>query len=462
MAFQNSSGHSQHSKSVTDSAHLRGDIMMAASVVIMALAPTLNKFAFTTIAPLLATLVNAIFAVIFSVLLVLLSRKQVQLIVDRNLVFSGLFNGFGLLCLFDALHRLHPAEVAFLSRSGHIIFSTLGGALFLKEKLHKHAKIGIPVLLLGVFLFSRPVDSPLGTALPNDTSGLVTVTAAAFLFTLSNMLVKRQNVSAMQRASSVSLLAINFYSLLVIVGAVVFSPLRFNALAQASTQSLLLIFMAAFTSSFIGLWLYYESLRYTTFVRATVIRACGPVVVALFAMPFLEWSLSSVNIVGGILILTSALLMSVRSFKKSSEQIRSPSGAIQVRWHGARSKHVKHFDSVMIFVRSNDGFLMVRNPQRGWEIPGGHREGDEAVIAVAQREAFEEAGIAIKDVTVVGSYELPNGHRTIITTAAIESWHEIPTEFETIARAWFQQLPDDLSFKDGLYECVVGRLGEGK
>lgn len=37
--------------------------------------------------------------------------------------------------------------------------------------------------------------------------------------------------------------------------------------------------------------------------------------------------------------------------------------------------------------------LFVEHPQRGWEIPGGHREGDELPEHALQRELFEETGL---------------------------------------------------------------------
>lgn len=111
--------------------------------------------------------------------------------------------------------------------------------------------------------------------------------------------------------------------------------------------------------------------------------------------------------------------------------------------------------SVLVFITKNKEWLMVRNKFRSWEFPGGHKENDESVYETAKREAFEEAGVDIKNMVYVGYYQLAGGHTTLIVTAEVETYHEIPTDFETEERKFVTEFPNSLSFNDAVYPWLV-------
>ena len=113
------------------------------------------------------------------------------------------------------------------------------------------------------------------------------------------------------------------------------------------------------------------------------------------------------------------------------------------------------YKSVLIFIKKDKEWLMVKNKFRSWEFPGGHREGSETLYETAQREAFEEAGVDIKNIVYVGFYRLPDGHTTAIVTADVEKMHDIPTDFETEEREFVSKLPAKLSFYDDVYSWLV-------
>jgi 8-oxo-dGTP diphosphatase len=114
--------------------------------------------------------------------------------------------------------------------------------------------------------------------------------------------------------------------------------------------------------------------------------------------------------------------------------------------------------SVLVFIKEGNTWLMVKNKFRSWEFPGGHKENDETVFETAKREVYEEAGIEIKNMKYVGFYRLPCGHTTLMVTAEVGEMREIPVEFETVERKFVSELPEDLSFRDGVYPWVVGNL----
>ncbi len=59
---------------------------------------------------------------------------------------------------------------------------------------------------------------------------------------------------------------------------------------------------------------------------------------------------------------------------------------------------------IVVVVPLKDGkFLMVKNPIRGWEFPGGRVENKENPYKAALRECYEEAGIIFKNLRFIKS-----------------------------------------------------------
>lgn len=116
------------------------------------------------------------------------------------------------------------------------------------------------------------------------------------------------------------------------------------------------------------------------------------------------------------------------------------------------------YRSVLVFIKKDNEWLMVKNKLRGWEFPGGHKENDETVFETAKREAFEEAGAEICNLKYVGFYRLISGHTTSIISAEIEQLHQIPEGFETIDRKFVSEFPKELSFNDAVYPWLVQNL----
>lgn len=76
-------------------------------------------------------------------------------------------------------------------------------------------------------------------------------------------------------------------------------------------------------------------------------------------------------------------------------------------------------DSVIVFITWGNGLIIVHNPVRGWEIPGGRLEPGETEKSAAVREVYEEAGCEIDEPVKFGQYRFKKGKRSWVMTIAL-------------------------------------------
>lgn len=67
------------------------------------------------------------------------------------------------------------------------------------------------------------------------------------------------------------------------------------------------------------------------------------------------------------------------------------------------------------FVMNDENSLLVMQNERGWDIPGGHMEGDESVVQAAHREVLEEACVEIDEVAPFAVIKNANTAMAIFT-----------------------------------------------
>ncbi|MFE9246298.1 NUDIX domain-containing protein [Nocardiopsis sp. NPDC006938] len=120
----------------------------------------------------------------------------------------------------------------------------------------------------------------------------------------------------------------------------------------------------------------------------------------------------------------------------------------------------ERYDSVVCLTYLGERPLLVRHRNRAWEFPGGHREPGEDLVATARREAREEAGATLGQVTPLGYYVLSGGHTTVVTHARVVALEPLSGEFETVEVRAFDQLPpeEELSWPDGVYAYLLRNL----
>lgn len=403
------------------------------SIVFMSIGPTINKFSLLKISPFSLVFYNASLCVLFSLPFIYKKIKKIQLNELKQLLIAGLFNGISMFFLFYGLDKSSPVLVSMLNRS-YIIFSILLAAFVLKEKIAKSDWALILAAVSGIILFMYKDN------IDHIESGAFYGLLSGAFFSLCNFTIKNK---LKETSEYIILFSIN------LVTALLFFLITITKVTNGlnlpfELKSLSLIFIGAFFGSFLGILFFYYSIKKIPFYKANLYRSLSPVLTLFIGIAFFPVQLTKMNWIGLILLISSFIFHAIFRYKYSNNLILKKTKKIPTTYH-----------SVLIYIRDGKKWLMVKNKNRGWEFPGGHKENNETFLETAEREAYEEAGVKIKNCKYKGFYRLSSGHTTLIVKADIDEICEMPKDFETLERKFVFQLPNELSFSDEIYPWII-------
>lgn len=272
----------------------KGILLNLSSVAIMSLTPVLNKLSLSTITPLQAGFLNAVFSALITFFVIKVRKQKIPNLFKNKLVLLlGLTNAIGIILQYVSVSLLDPVSVGLFGRF-YIIFALLLSVVIMHEKISKYDLMPIALTLIGTVFITNFHGSI------NSYIGVITAISYTFFFALTNMLAKKN----LENVDSNTLLLYNQGISAVLLGIVLLCA---NQVVFDLSSGVAAIFGSAFASGFLGLYLFYEGLKYISFRDANLIRALNPVFVFVFSIPFFKVPMTTNFIIGGILIIISII-----------------------------------------------------------------------------------------------------------------------------------------------------------
>jgi drug/metabolite transporter (DMT)-like permease len=214
----------------------------------------------------------------------------------RGLVIAlgiGLVNGFGMVLYFLALTRLDASITAMLIATSPLAVLSLlalGG-----EKLTRRHGVRMVLALTGVYLLIGPGGQV-------DMVGVAMALAAVLCF--SSQLVVVQWYLKEQDARTITFFT-NLGMLLIVAIIWVVQGMAWAPLSNLGWTSIIVL---AVFSTFISRWAMYSSVTYIGSAQMSMLTPLEILLAVIWSILFLHERLSLMHWVGGILILSSALL----------------------------------------------------------------------------------------------------------------------------------------------------------
>jgi len=191
---------------------------------------------------------------------------------------------------------VHAAIITTLSPVLVLLFA----ALLKQENLTVFKALGMTIAASGVLVIQLSKNEAAGATLLGDCFALLSVLGFA-IFT-----VKSKQFT--QRHSGLTAMTVAYVG-----GAIALAPMtiwicsRFDLGKVSAAAWLSLIYMAVF-AAVIAYLIYYYALTYLPASRVSAVSYLQPVVATLFAIGFLGERISTVLIIGGILVLTGVVI----------------------------------------------------------------------------------------------------------------------------------------------------------
>ena len=217
------------------------------------------------------------------------------------ILFSGLFLGLHWLTYFYSL-KLSNVAIGMLSLFTYPILTSFLEPLLLKTKFQKvHLLLGL-LVLAGIYFLVPSFD--MGNSY---TMAVIIGLLSALFYALRNIILKK-------RTSSYNGSSLMCFQLLVI--AVFMSPaLFYYDLEGIANQWQWLLILAVLTTA-IGHTLFLNSFKHFSITTASILSSVQPVFGIIIAAIFLKEIPTMLTVIGGVLILSSVVIESVRSYKK--------------------------------------------------------------------------------------------------------------------------------------------------
>ncbi|WP_179223737.1 DMT family transporter [Paenibacillus tyrfis] len=279
---------------------VKGVLLSVASVLVMSLSPLTNMFSLSSIDPMVASFYSSLFSALFCLLFLGVRKKSLTFVNDKRIYLLGVTNSIGVVCQYFSLFMLGPIAFGLIGRF-YIIFSLALAVFILREKIKSTSYFPIVICILGSFLVVNTGSSN------NNMMGIMLGLLYTFLFALTNLLAKK----LVNRIDSSIILFYNQIISTLLIGAFIWMT-RGDYKVFFAGESLLFIVIAAFCSGFLGIILFYESIKYIKFSVANLIRSLNPVIVFVYSYPFFPIEITAKFIAGSVMIVVSVIWLNLK------------------------------------------------------------------------------------------------------------------------------------------------------
>ena len=293
---------------------LKGTILALLTAVISGVSIPLNKIFVVNLDPLVFTSIRSL--IIGAVFLVITRFRREHIDKKINIKYLALIaiigGAFAFLLFFDGLKLTTSGRAAFLHKTMPLYIIVLA-FLFLKEKITKKYLYCILLMLIGtaVIYYSDIASNPLWF---NPSLGDLLIIGATFLWAIENILAKKVMI---KESNFIVSFARMFFGGVILLSVVLILG-KIEILMNLNSQQLINIGISTLVLfGYVLFW--YWSLKFINVSKASIILLLSPVVSFLIGASFLSEPAPYTQIIGSVLILMGAYLVS--NIKSESRSI---------------------------------------------------------------------------------------------------------------------------------------------
>ena len=224
------------------------------------------------------------------------------------------FGGSALATVFftQSFRYVNPS-VAILLQKVQPFVAILMAVMILKEKLTPKFWLWAILGIFGAYLVSFPELRIENLELSEGMLGIIFALLAAFLWGGSTVFGR----FVLRKVSFQAMTAIRFLAALIFLFGL---AIYYGTLAEVRTASgkdWLYVFIIAILAGFISLFIYYRGLKFTEAKIATIGELAFPFAAVVVNWIFLDATLSTMQIVGGLILLLAVTSLSVENAEES-------------------------------------------------------------------------------------------------------------------------------------------------
>jgi drug/metabolite transporter (DMT)-like permease len=288
-----------------------GTLLILLTAIISGFSIVANKFFVVTIDPLLFTALRAFFiGVIFLAISLYLSKttkKKFKQVSWTPLLLIGIFGGgLAFWLFFSGLKMTLATRAAFLHKTLPI-YAIILAFIFLKEKITKRQLFATAIMLLGLLVMELTKISA------EIRTGDFLILAATVLWAIEGLIAKKAMLN--KESNWVVTFSRMFFGSLLLFSIILLTGKANLLLTLTSQQIIYITISGLFLFFYVLTW--YWGLKYINLSKASTILLLSPVISLAFGILWLGEAVSSLQLIGSLLILAGAyLIIQVKSEKK--------------------------------------------------------------------------------------------------------------------------------------------------